>query len=136
MYILRTLDTLVTRKLSIDGDVTDIAGSEDSTYFAGDGKLAIFAILNSPQGVAIDVTGNIYIADSVNSCIRKISVGGLITTIAGHDTVHGDSSNGTVATDAFIGRPLSIAVGSTGIYFTDFWDTLFDPKHHRIRVIR
>jgi len=51
--------------------------------FSGDGGKATSAALNNPRGVALDASGNLYIADTDNSRIRKVSPAGIITTVAG-----------------------------------------------------
>src|SRR5258707_1645805 len=72
--------------------------------FSGDGGPSIAALLAGPSGVAVDAAGNIYIADTANNRIRKISVGGTITTIVGTGTA-GFSGDGDVATAAQLNTP-------------------------------
>ncbi len=69
------------RKLS-SGNISTVAGNGQVSY-SGDGGSATLAQLNSPQGVAVDAAGNLYIADSRNAAIRKVSVSGTITTVSG-----------------------------------------------------
>ena len=75
------------RKISTDGIIETIVNDSSKSNlgesFHGDGGLASSAGLASPFGIAIDKAGNLYIADAGNSRIRKVSVGGIITTIAG-----------------------------------------------------
>ena len=79
--------------------ITTFAGDGSSTY-GGDGGLATAATMYEPQGVAVDSCGNIYIADSYNNRIRKITAStGIITTIAGNGTA-GYSGDGGTATAA------------------------------------
>ena len=77
-------------------------------------------LLNSPAGLAFDASGNLYIADSYNSAIRKISAAdGKITTIAG-GVGYGFAADGTPATQAQLKRPFAIAFDPSGnLYFTD-----------------
>ena len=113
------------RKVS-GGEITTIAGIGTSG-FSGDGGSAISAEITNAQGVAIDILGNIYIADGGNNRIRKIS-GGIITTIAGNGTA-GFSGDGGPATSAEIYLPYGITVDTAGnIYFADV-------KNNRIRKL-
>ena len=68
------------RKVS-SGKISTLAGTSVSGY-SGDGGAAINALLNGPQGVAVDSTGNVYIADASNNVIRKVTSLGTITTFA------------------------------------------------------
>jgi uncharacterized protein (TIGR03437 family) len=70
------------RKVTPQGMISTYAGT-GSSGFAGDGGQAASATLNLPRGVAVDAAGNIFIADTNNNCIRKVTPGGLITTVAG-----------------------------------------------------
>ena len=70
------------RKVSPGGTITTFAGT-GKFGFSGDGGPATSARLDSPPGVAVDGKGNVYIADSANNRVRKVSPGGTITTFAG-----------------------------------------------------
>src|ERR1051325_5881865 len=71
------------RKVDTSGTITTFAGI-GIAGFGGDGGPANQAALNSPEGVAVDSAGNVYIADSFNNRIRKVDPSGTITTIAGN----------------------------------------------------
>jgi len=73
------------RRVDSDGLVRSIAGT-GTAGFSGDGSTAIVATLRSPQGIAIDNAGNIYIADSSNCRIRRVDASGNINTVAGNST--------------------------------------------------
>lgn len=92
------------------------------TGYAGKGSadgLGSAALFNSPQGAAIDAAGNVYVADTGNNVIRKISPNGLSTTLAGQPGVAG-SSDGTGAGATF-NQPAGIALdSSTNLYVTDY----------------
>lgn len=75
------------------GIITLFAGTPGSAGFAGDGGLATSAKLNGPRGIAVDINGNLFIADNLNNVIRKISAStGIITTNVGNSSI---LSNGT-----------------------------------------
>jgi sugar lactone lactonase YvrE len=84
------------RMISSDGTISSVAGTGEAGY-AGDGGLASQAVLNSPQGLAVDAEGNIYLTDSFNDRVRKIDLQGVITTIAG-DGAQSYSGDGQPAT--------------------------------------
>ena len=87
--------------------------------YSGDNGPATWAELNVPYGVAVDATGNIYIADSNNGRVRKVSPGGIITTVAGNGTLGYSGDNG-VATSAELRDPQGVAVDGFGnIYIAD-----------------
>ena len=70
------------RLVSPDGIITTVVGNGDFD-FSGDGGPATSATLNFPKGVAVNSAGNIYIADTGNHRVRKVSSNGIITTVAG-----------------------------------------------------
>jgi len=99
------------------GVLVTVAGN-GTTGFGGDSGPAISASLNSPYGLAIDSSGNLYIADTENQRIRKVT-NGVITTIAGNGTP-GFSGDGGPATSAQFATPLGLAVDPTGsLYVAD-----------------
>lgn len=98
---------------------TIVAGKNGIPGYTGDGGPATSAELNYPYGVAVDSAGNIYIADSTNAVIRKVTPGGTISTIAGNNIVGYSGDNGP-ATSAQIDLPTSLAVDSAGnLYIAD-----------------
>ena len=70
------------RKVTPQGMISTYAGT-GSPGLSGDGGQAASATLNQPRGVAVDPAGNLFIADTNNNCIRKVTPGGLITTVVG-----------------------------------------------------
>ncbi len=99
------------------GVITTLAGGHGCGY-NGDNITATSAMLNEPTGVAVDSTGNVYIADNYNHRVRKIS-GGTITTIAGTGSP-GFSGDG-VATLVELNNPRYVALDSSGnLYISDF----------------
>ena len=103
------------RKVDPNGFVTTVAGN--GTYgYAGDGGAATNASLDYPQGVAVDTSGDLFIADTDNHRIRKVDPNGLITTVAGNGT-YGNSGDGGAATDASLNFPSAVAVDNSGNLF-------------------
>ena len=98
------------------GTITTVAGTT-STGFSGDGGPATTANLNSPQGVAVDGSGNLYISDTLHDRIRRVDAAtGVITTVAG-DGVRGFSGDGGPATSANLDRPGAVAIDASGNLF-------------------
>jgi sugar lactone lactonase YvrE len=98
--------------------IITIAGDGSATY-AGDGGAAINASLHNPYGVALDLVGNLYIADYSNQRIRKVDTNGIITTVAGNGsaTFAGD---GGAATNASLDLLYDVALDAPGnLYIAD-----------------
>jgi len=111
------------RKLDTAGNVTTIAGN-GYAGFSGDGSEAVNAKLNTPKGVALDDDGNIYIADTLNHCIRKVDTSGDIDTVAGQGTSSGFSGDGGGAVSAELNTPEGVYIKNLGgpnviIYIAD-----------------
>jgi sugar lactone lactonase YvrE len=109
----------VIRKVSTAGIVTTAVGTGRGG-FSGDNGPAASARLNSPQGVAIDSAGALYIADTLNNRIRKVDSAGIITTIGGVATP-GISGDYGPAAGAQFNNPSSLVVSPAGnIYVGDY----------------
>ncbi|CAN1544636.1 Secretion system C-terminal sorting domain [Flavobacteriaceae bacterium] len=103
------------RKISQSGVVTTFAGSGIAGFANGTGTAAQFS---SPNNVCIDASGNLYVADTNNNRIRKISQTGVVTTLAGSGTA--GNINGTSATAQF-NSPKGVCVDATGnVFVADF----------------
>jgi sugar lactone lactonase YvrE len=102
--------------------ITTLAGSGHAGFY-GDGGMADTAQLNSPSGVAVGDSGNIYIADTKNNRIRMVSVAtGIITTVAGNG-VGGYSGDGGSALSAELNTPEGVATdASHNIYIADTYN--------------
>ena len=109
-------DNSTIRKVTPGGVVTTLAGSAGVIGSAdGTGSEARF---NYPLGVAVDSSGNVYVGDTDNSTIRKVTPGGVVTTLAGSAGVIG-SADGT-GSEARFNYPLGVAVDSSGnVYVAD-----------------
>lgn len=125
LYIADTRNHVI-RRVDVSGNISTVAGS-GVQGFAGDGGPATSAALNSPSGIAVDGAGNLYIADTENQRIRRVS-NGVITTIAGTGAF-GFGGDGAAASGAVFASPTAVALdGSGSIYVAD-------TQNHRIRKI-
>ena len=80
-YLADTANNRI-RRVQPGGNLFTIAGNGNAAYF-GDGQKATHASVNQPEGVAVDAQGNVYIADTLDNAIRKVTPDGIITTFAG-----------------------------------------------------
>ena len=99
------------------GIITSIVGSSTSYLLQGDGGAATSAAVNVPRGVAVDSVGNVYVSDTLNYRVRKVTIAtGIINSIAGSGTATsgGFSGDGGPATSSTVNRPCGLAVDSSG----------------------
>jgi len=114
------------RKVS-NGIISTVAGN-GLPGFSGDNGLAVTARLNFPAGIAVDASGNLYIADDYNNRIRKVDMGGVITTIAGDGTAGYGGDDGQ-AVSAQLNEPWRLALDAAGHIY------IADGGNQRIRVL-
>lgn len=113
------------REVTTDGTgtVTPFAGQTSGGWVEGNGIAAKF---NNPQGMAVDGSGNLYVADTKNHRIRKITPAGVVSTVAGNSTAGWIDANGA---SARFNNPMGVAVDTNGILY------VADTDNHRIRKI-
>ena len=115
------------RRVEPSGRITTVAGTGRNGY-SGDGGPAVAAQLAWPRGVAVDGSGNLYIADAWNFCIRRVDATGIISTIAGIG-VAGFGGDGGAATRAALHIPHGVAADGAGNLF------IADSGNHRVRQV-
>jgi uncharacterized protein (TIGR03437 family) len=130
VYIADTSNNIV-RVITTDGNIATYAGNFGAGVgFTGDGGPATSARLNNPQGLALDSSGNLYIADGNNHRIRVVNAStGVISTVVGSSTLGGFAGDGGLATKARLNTPKGIALDSVGnLYIADTFNS-------RIRIV-
>ena len=111
------------------GTIQTVAGTGIAGY-AGDGGAATSARLNNPAGVIVDPSGNIFIADTLNSVIRKVTSSGTIGTVAGNFTLGaGFSGDGGLATSAQLNQAGDVHLDSAGNLY------IADTLNNRVRAV-
>ena len=121
------------RKVNSMGVISTIAGHGIQGYsgvkgYSGDGGQATDAALNYPNGIGFDASGNMYIADGSNHCIRMVNTTGIISTVAGIGTL-GYSGDGSQATNAKLNNPTSVTFDAAGNLY------IADGSNNRIRMV-
>jgi uncharacterized protein (TIGR03437 family) len=100
------------RRVTPSGIVQTVAGTGLDS-FAGDGGPATSAAIHQPEGIALDASGNLYIADFVNNRVRRVDGAGIITTFAGNGQA-GSSGDGGPAVNSSLNAPVGVAVDAQG----------------------
>ncbi|MCX6603177.1 MAG: hypothetical protein NTV52_06245 [Acidobacteria bacterium] len=115
------------RKVTCSGVISTVAGNGTAVSL-GDGGLATLAGVVSPTSVAFDLAGNLYVSESGNGKIRRVSPAGTLSTFAGTGT-RGFAGDGGPAVAAQLGAIQALAIDSTGNVF------VADPDNRRVRRI-
>jgi len=102
-------------KVGTNGNIFTVAGN-GGYGFSGDGGAATTATFSSPLDVAVDVMGNLYVADTINNRIRRVATNGIITTVAGNGT-NWYSGDLAAATNAALSNPYGVTVDGAGNLF-------------------
>jgi uncharacterized protein (TIGR03437 family) len=126
LYIADTYNHRI-RKVDGGGIITTVAGTGVAGS-SGDEGAATSANLNTPQGVAVDDNGNIFISDTVNNRIRQVTPDGVIHTIAGTGAAS-YGGDGGAALDAQINGPMGILLDGAGDLF------FADTSNNRVRML-
>lgn len=128
IYIADLLNCRVRKVTASTGIISTVAGN-GKCGFSGDGGAATSAELANPSTVAVDKSGNLYIADENNNRIRKVVLStGIITTVAGNGTT-GFSGDGGLATNAEFDDPTAVGVDPSGNFY------ITDTVNQRIRKV-
>ena len=126
LFISDRLNNCV-REVGTNGIITTVAGKGTAGY-SGDGGAATNAALYNPDSVAVDASGNLFIADQNNNRVRKVGANGIITTVVGNGTA-GYSGDGGAATNAELSSQQEVMVDSSGNLF------IADYDNFRIRAV-
>jgi beta-lactam-binding protein with PASTA domain len=136
LYIADSYNNVIREVMAATGIIRTIAGNGTGAGtgnggYSGDGGSATSAEFNYPSGVAVDPTGNLYIADSYNNVIREVTAAtGIISTVAGNGTGAGTgnggySGDGGPATNAQFNYPSGVAVDPAGnLYIADYYNNV------------
>jgi len=119
----------VIRKVTSSGIISTIAGTGRVHGYIGDGGPATDALLNQPRGIAVDGSGNIYIADMGNHTVRKITSSGILIRVAGTIGMANYSGDGGPATAAELSFPEGLALDANGNLY------IADEGNNRIRKV-
>jgi hypothetical protein len=136
LYIVDTGNHRI-RTVTADGIIQTVAGSGPETFdpsfrggYSGDGGPATDAMFSRPTDIVVDQDGTFYVADTDNSCVRRVDgATGIITTAAGVCGQRGFDGDGGKAEEALLDRPYGVALDAEG----NLW--IADTHNHRIRVV-
>jgi hypothetical protein len=126
LFIADTLNHVV-RRVGVDGVIETVAGTGAAGN--GPGGDAVTSALHTPSDVAVDSRGNLYIADTVNSCVRRVSPDGHMDTVAGVCGERGYAGDNGPAEQALLDRPYGVHVAPNDLLYVT------DTHNQAIRVI-
>jgi len=135
LYVSGLLGNDVSEVVAGTGQIKTIAGGAQSGY-SGDGGLAASATLNNPEGVFVDASGDVFIADSYNNAIREVEAAtGNIRTVAGGtasacSNATDSVGDGCLASQALLNAPSSVYVDTAGNLF------IADRQNNRVREVK
>jgi uncharacterized protein (TIGR03437 family) len=115
------------RKIDTSGNITTVAGN-GNIAFSGDAGLATLASLDYPGEIVFDSAGSLFIVDTVNEAIRKVT-GGIISTVAGTPGTQGNSGDGGPPSQAQFGQPFAMTIDRAGNLY------VADINYNRVRKI-
>ena len=120
VYLSDSNNNRIRRVDALTGIMTTVAGN-GSLGYAGDGGLAVLAMVSTPAGLTMDGAGNIYFADTGNQVVRRIdALTGIITTVVGQGGVEGYEGDGAAATAAELSFPEAVVFDMAGnMYVSD-----------------
>ena len=130
IYIADSVNRVIRKITKSSGNISTVAGISGDSGYSGDGGFATSAKFVEPYDVALDASGNVYIADASSCVIRKItSSSGYISTVAGINTEYGYNGDGGFAISAKLNFPLGVALDLSGNIY------IADTRNHIIRMI-
>lgn len=123
----------IIRKIAVTGEVTIVAGTEPvegapQEGTSPDGTVATAALLNNPVDLALAADGTLYFTDTYNHCVRKVTVAGMVETVAGVCGTAGFDGDGADPAAAHLKRPYGIELAGDRLFIAD-------TGNHVIRVV-
>jgi sugar lactone lactonase YvrE len=139
LFLSDSFHQVVLRVDAVTGLITVYAGGGPGggSDGLGDGAAATSALFNNPTGLALDASGNLYIADSGNNRIRMVNAStGVVTSVAGTGAF-GYAGDGGAATSAWLATPMGVRLDAAGnLYIVDFGNNVIRQKLAATGVIR
>jgi hypothetical protein len=116
----------VIRKVNAAGVISTVAGRYPGGGYSGDGGAATNASLSMPSGIAVDGAGNLFFSDAGHEVIRKVDTAGIITTVAGNNSLgSGYSGDGGAATSATLNNPNAVVEDGAGnLYIAEYYNNV------------